>query len=110
MAGRAFASAAGLCQRAREIAGILAAEGSRILVPVEFNQVLVACASPELTTATLARIQQSGVCWCGGTTWRGEPAIRISVCSWATTAEDIRLTALAFVCARKEAEREGRTS
>jgi len=65
-----------------------------------FNQVLVACDTAERTLATLQRLQASGECWCGGTTWQGETAIRLSVCSWATTPEDIDRTVAAFVKAR----------
>jgi hypothetical protein len=34
-------------------------------------------------------VQQAGVCWVGGTTVETEPAMRISISSWSTTAEDI---------------------
>jgi glutamate/tyrosine decarboxylase-like PLP-dependent enzyme len=89
----------GLCDRAAQAAGLLRAAGFRILNEVVFNQVLVASASPEQTRATLARLQASGECWCGGTSWQGETAIRLSVSSWATTAEDIERTVAAFVAA-----------
>ena len=46
---------------------------------------VVACDTPEETKATLAEIQASGVCWCGGAVWQNEPVIRVSVCSWRTT-------------------------
>ncbi len=48
---------------------------------------------------------QSGECWCGGTTWMGAPAIRISVCSWATTAADVDRSVEAFVNARRLSSR-----
>ena len=91
----------GLCERATQFAEQLAANGFRILNEVVFNQVLVACDTPAETQATLASIQASGECWCGGTTWQANPAIRISVCSWATTAEDITRSVQAFVKARQ---------
>lgn len=90
----------GLCDRARQAAGSLRHAGFRILNEVAFNQVLVACDTHEQTLATLKRLQASGECWCGGTTWQGEPAIRMSVCSWATTPEDIDRSVAAFVRAR----------
>lgn len=90
----------GLCERATQFAEQLAINGFRVLNEVVFNQVLVACDTPDETKATLARIQASGECWCGGTTWRDEPAIRISVCSWATTSEDVDRSVKAFVEAR----------
>jgi len=87
----------GLCDRAVYLAEKLRQEGFRILNDVVFNQVLVACDTPEQTTVTLENIQHSGECWCGGTTWNGEPAMRVSVCDWATTDEDIERSVAAFV-------------
>ena len=95
-----------LCQRARQFADVLDAQGFRIMNDVVFNQVLVACERPELTARTLELIQASGECFCGATEWHGEPAIRISVCSWATTADDISRSAAAFVKARERSSGE----
>jgi glutamate/tyrosine decarboxylase-like PLP-dependent enzyme len=90
----------GLCERAAQFADGLRVEGFHILNDVVFNQVLVSCDTPEETKATLDKIQQSGECWCGGTVWDGKPAIRISVCSWATTEADVDRSVRAFVTAR----------
>jgi len=89
-----------LCGQAELFAEQLQSQGFRILNDVVFNQVLAACDTPELTQATLENIQKSGECWCGGATWNGEPVIRISVCSWATTAADVDRSVAAFVKAR----------
>jgi glutamate/tyrosine decarboxylase-like PLP-dependent enzyme len=93
-----------LCAMAQLFSKSLVREGFRIRNEVVFNQVLVACDSPALTEATLAGVQRSGECWCGGTTWAGEPAMRISVCSYMTTAEDVRRSVGAFVAARAAAQ------
>lgn len=90
----------GLCERAVQASTQLQDAGFRVLNEVVFNQVLVACATKEETLATLQRLQASGECWCGGSTWQGETVIRLSVCSWATTAQDIDRTVAAFVRAR----------
>jgi hypothetical protein len=71
---------------------------------VVFNQVLVCCDSPEETKQTLANIQSGGVCWCGGAVWKGEPVIRVSVCSWRTTKADVDANVAAFVAAREQAK------
>jgi glutamate/tyrosine decarboxylase-like PLP-dependent enzyme len=92
-----------LCARAARFGDRLRAEGFTILNELVFNQVLVACDTPDETRATLERIQQSGECWCGPTVWDDKPAIRISVCSWATTEEDIDRSVRAFVAARGKA-------
>jgi glutamate/tyrosine decarboxylase-like PLP-dependent enzyme len=94
-----------LCAHAARFGERLGGHGFRVLNDVVFNQVLVACESPELTRATLRGVQESGECWCGGATWEGEPVIRISVCSWATTEDDVERSVAAFVAAR-EAARE----
>jgi glutamate/tyrosine decarboxylase-like PLP-dependent enzyme len=93
----------GLCDRASQFAEQLRREGFRIFNDVVFNQVLVACETPAQTRTTMENIQQSGECWCGGTVWGGEPAIRISVCSWATTSDAVDRSVKAFVKAREKA-------
>jgi glutamate/tyrosine decarboxylase-like PLP-dependent enzyme len=85
-----------LCDRAVQMAQTLHAGGFRILNDVVFNQVLIACEESEQTNAVLARIQASGECWCSGTKWNDAPAIRVSVCSWATTPTDIERSAEVF--------------
>lgn len=96
----------GLHQRAVQIAEELKAEGFQILNDVVFNQVLVACESDQITNQTMNIIQASGACWAGGTQWQDKAAIRISVCAWATTQEDIRKTVKAFVKARSRSNAE----
>jgi len=93
----------GLCERAAQFADGLAAHGFRVLNDVVFNQVLICCDTPAQTRATLTGVQEGAVCWCGGTAWAGEPAIRISVSSWATTAEDVDLCVREFARARAAA-------
>ncbi len=90
----------GLCERAQQMAAGLRAHHFTVLNDVVFNQVLVRADTAEKTAALLTAIQNSGDIWCGGSTWQGQPAIRISVCSWATTAADIDRAIAAFVAAR----------
>ena len=85
-----------LRERARQFADELDARGWRVLNDVVFNQVLVAGECPDMTRRTLAALQAGGECYCSGTEWRGEPAIRVSVCNWATTEDDVRRSAQAF--------------
>ncbi len=53
--------------------------------------------------ATLAAAQADGTCWPSGTTWRGQTCIRLSVCNWQTTAEDVDRSVAALVRAAAEA-------
>ncbi|MBV8341251.1 MAG: hypothetical protein JO173_02610, partial [Gammaproteobacteria bacterium] len=41
-------------------------------------------------------------CWCGGTVWQGQTAMRISVSSWATTEADVELSLAAMLRAARE--------
>lgn len=77
------------CNHASRLAEGLSDAGYEVLNEVSLNQVLVSFESPELTRQVLARVQEDGTCWCGGTEWQGRAAMRISVSSWATTEGDV---------------------
>ena len=77
------------CRQARLFADRLRSAGVRVLNEVVLNQVLVLFGSPEETQRVIAEVQADGTCWCGGTVWQGQTAMRISVSSWATTDEDV---------------------
>jgi glutamate/tyrosine decarboxylase-like PLP-dependent enzyme len=98
----------GLHRRAVQMAEELNAENFHLLNDVVFNQVLVACDSDEITEQTIRHIQMSGECWVGGASWNGKSVIRISICSWATTEDDIAHCVSAFVVARNKAIQESR--
>lgn len=88
-----------LCARARQFAELLGRDKRvKILNEVVLNQVLVRFGdSDDVTRDTIARIQQDGTCWLGGTTWHGMAAMRISVSNWATSEEDIERSAKAIL-------------
>jgi glutamate/tyrosine decarboxylase-like PLP-dependent enzyme len=91
------------CGHARSFASRLTAAGHEVLNEVVLNQVLVAFGSPERTERVIARIQEDGTCWCGTTYWQGRRAMRISVCSWATTTADVERSMDAILrCADNE--------
>jgi glutamate/tyrosine decarboxylase-like PLP-dependent enzyme len=87
------------CRHAVAFADGLRAAGFEILNEVELNQVLVAFGDDTKTARVIEGIQRDGTCWCGGTTWHGRKAMRISVSSWATTESDVErsLSAMARV-------------
>lgn len=86
----------GFNQHARQLGVGLQEQGYELLNEVVFNQVLIAGRDESHTRRILEYVQQSGELWCGGTTWQGQAAIRISVCSWVTNEEDIRRVLLTF--------------
>jgi hypothetical protein len=49
------------------------------------------------TRAVIAAVQQDGTCWLGGSTWRGQAVMRISVSSAATTTADVDLSIAAIL-------------
>lgn len=77
------------CRQASRFSAALRDAGYEVLNEVLLNQVLVSFGTPEQTQRTIAAIQQEGVCWCGGTTWKGRSAMRISVSNWSTTDADV---------------------
>jgi len=89
-----------LCANARLMAELLDAEdGVTVLNEVVFNQVLVRFGrdGANATDAVLAAVQRDGTCWMSGTEWDGEPAMRISVCNWRTSEDEIRRSAQAIL-------------
>ena len=93
-----------LHHHARLFAHLLGENGFTIRNDVVFNQIIVSCDSDGLTQTTLSNIQDSGECWCGGSIWQGTKVIRLSVCSWATTEQDIQRSVKAFIRARADAK------
>lgn len=85
-----------LCELAEYFASQLKAAGFHVIHPVFYNQFMIDCETKEQTEALLQGIQQSGLCWCSGSSWKGKPIIRISVSSHATTKKDIDQSVATF--------------
>jgi glutamate/tyrosine decarboxylase-like PLP-dependent enzyme len=85
------------CANAQRFAAALEAGGATIVNDVVLNQVLVRFGDGEETRATIARVQEDGTCWLGGTDWNGEHAMRISVSNWRTSADDVDRSAAAIL-------------
>jgi glutamate/tyrosine decarboxylase-like PLP-dependent enzyme len=85
----------------RLVTGIGGLPGAEIVAAPVINQGLVRFLAPDgdhggdhdrATDAVIRRIQAKGVAWFGGATWRGMRVMRISVCNWLTTDDDIDQT------------------
>ena len=85
------------CRHARRFSEGLADAGYEILNDVVLNQVLVSFGDAETNARVIRGIQDDGTCWCGETEWQGRPAMRISVSSWATTADDVEVSLAAMI-------------
>jgi glutamate/tyrosine decarboxylase-like PLP-dependent enzyme len=88
------------CRHAAALtAGIGELPGAEVLWKPEINQGLVRFLDnrsgateadhDRRTDEVIAEILQSGEAFFGGTTWRGRRAMRISVCNWQTSEEDV---------------------
>ncbi|ALS97408.1 pyridoxal phosphate-dependent decarboxylase family protein [Lacimicrobium alkaliphilum] len=85
---------------AKRLAQGLEDNGFTLLNRVVLNQVLVRLDSDQATQAVREQAISSGEIWFGQSVWRGRPALRLSVCSWRTTEQDID-TAVAILAAAK---------
>jgi glutamate/tyrosine decarboxylase-like PLP-dependent enzyme len=85
------------CSHARRFAEGLRDAGYEVLNDVVLNQVAVAFGDDAKTRKVIEAIQSDGTCWCGPTVWKNRAAMRISVCSWATTAEDVEVSLRAMI-------------
>lgn len=80
-------------QFAQEISKV---EGFSVQNEVVFNQVLVKCDSDAITEQVLRNIQMQRECWLGGSIWFDKKVMRVSICSWATTQDDITTSVSSF--------------
>jgi aromatic-L-amino-acid decarboxylase len=91
------------CRHATALAnGIGHLPGAQLISTSGLNQALVRFLSPKpgatdsdhdlRTDEVIAAINASGEALFGGVTWRGRRAMRISVCNWRTTEDDIART------------------
>lgn len=85
------------CRHATRLAEGLRDAGFCVLNEVELNQVLVSFGPPDVTQRVIAAVNEDGTCWCGGTVWQDQTAMRISVSSWATTEQDVEASLAAIV-------------
>jgi glutamate/tyrosine decarboxylase-like PLP-dependent enzyme len=90
------------CAHAQRFTDGLRAAGFEILNEVVINQVLVSFGNESKTLEVIRRIRDDGTCWCSGTVWHGNTAMRISVSSWATAEADVEMSLAAMLRIAKE--------
>ena len=86
------------CHHAHELVmGIGELAGAEVLWEPISNQGLVRFLDPSSeqdhdrrTDEVIAAVVASGEAFFGGTTWRGKRAMRVSVCNWRTSPEDVQ--------------------
>ena len=95
------------CDHARLFARLLgSAPGVTIANEVVLNQVLVRFERTGMdgdgwTREVISRIQRDAICWASGTVWKGRALLRISVCNWSTTEDDVRRSVAAMLAAHE---------
>jgi glutamate/tyrosine decarboxylase-like PLP-dependent enzyme len=91
------------CALARRLAASVGSvDGVEVLNEVVLNQVLLRFGADDaFTDEVIGRVQEDGTCWVGGTRWRGEAAMRVSVSNWSTTEADIDRSAEAILAAAR---------
>jgi len=89
-----------LHERAVQFRDELTAAGFEVVNDVVFNQTMIRLGDQTVTDAFVAAVQASGEAWVGASSWFGEPVVRVSVCSWMTSPEDVSRAVTAFVAAR----------
>ena len=94
------------CSYAKMFAEGLTDAGFETINDIVLNQVLVSFGDAETTARVIEEIQNEGTCWCGGTVWQGKSVMRISVCSWATTEEDVQKSIEAMIKAAEKVKAE----
>lgn len=77
------------CSHARRFAAGFEEAGFDVLNDVVLNQVLVSFGDDATNRKIIDEIQKDGTCWCGVTVWQKKTAMRISVCNWSTSADDV---------------------
>ena len=98
------------CGHARRFAELLAAEPDVVVLnDVVLNQVLIRFLAASgldedhdaRTRAVIAAVQNDGTCWLGGSTWRNQAVMRISVSNYATSADDVDASVAAILAAAR---------
>jgi glutamate/tyrosine decarboxylase-like PLP-dependent enzyme len=81
------------CDHAREIVdGIGQLEGAEVLCRPTINQGLVRFTDDRRTDEVIAAIADTGEAFFTASTWHGMRVMRVSVCNWQTSEDDVRRT------------------
>ena len=101
-----------LVERDCAVASLIASEvakvpGARVLNDVVLNQVLLrfepragdARGADDFTAAVIRRVQEQGEIWLGGSRWKDQQVMRVSVSGWSTSLADAERSAAAIAAA-----------
>ncbi len=101
------------CKLTELMADLLSREpGITVVNDVVLNQAVVRFGGPSLSTEdgdlltrqTIDRLQSQALCFAGGGQWKGQWVMRLSMIGWATTQQDIEISAAAIIDAYRWAK------
>lgn len=70
-------------------AELAAIPGVEVLNDVRFTQICLSFGNDQLTRTVTEKLISDGVVWMSGSRWHNREVLRISVCNWATDADDV---------------------
>jgi glutamate/tyrosine decarboxylase-like PLP-dependent enzyme len=76
--------------------GLASINRLQVMNAVDYTQVMFCARSDDATRALGAAILEEGTAAVTGAEWRGRAALRCSMSSWATTADDVARTVSAI--------------
>jgi glutamate/tyrosine decarboxylase-like PLP-dependent enzyme len=80
----------GFCRNAASFAaGIAGIDRATVENDVVFSQVCASFGGDDRTEEVTRRLLADGTAWMSGSRWHGKKVLRISVCNWSTTDEDV---------------------
>ncbi|MBN0040584.1 aspartate aminotransferase family protein [Cellulosimicrobium cellulans] len=83
----------GFCRHATTFAeGMRTLDGAVVLNDVVFTQVCAAFGDDARTQDVVRRVLDDGTAWMSGSRWHDRAVLRVSVSSWATTDDDVRVS------------------
>lgn len=85
------------CRHARMFAdGIATIPGGGVLHDVVFTQVCARFGSDEHTREVVRRMLEDGTAWTTGSRWHDQSVLRVALCNWSTTDDDVAKTLAAL--------------
>ncbi|MCB7136027.1 pyridoxal phosphate-dependent decarboxylase family protein [Cellulosimicrobium marinum] len=83
----------GFCRHAAAFAdGVRGIDGAEVLHDVVFTQVCATFGDDDRTRDVVRRVLDDGTAWMSGSRWHDRAVLRVSVSSWATTDDDVRVS------------------
>jgi glutamate/tyrosine decarboxylase-like PLP-dependent enzyme len=72
--------------------GLARIPGVEVLNDVVFTQVCASFGSDERTQQVVQRMLADGTAWTTGSRWHDQAVLRVALCNWSTTDDDVKTT------------------